>query len=200
MSGALDQIVVSTDDEEIAQASIQLGASIPFMRPSELATDEASSLSVVQHALKFLKERGAHFKGVVLLQPTSPFRSALDIQASVRVALKCKSDGLKNVVSVTQHSHDPRWSFSIDNTGSLQKLFDHTPSSRRQDAPRSYYPNGAVFVTSTANVMAGLDWYHGAVMPHVMPPSRSMDIDTPRDLELARAQVKLLPGLSDLEH
>ena len=188
-SGVLNRIVVSTDDEEIAQASLVYGAEVPFRRPATLAADESPSVSLVKHAIEQLRAEGETCKAVMLLQPTSPFRGADDIQAAAALAVGQVGGELRTVVSVTRTDHDPHWSFVLDAAGCLRPLFAGARSVRRQDSGEIYQPNGAIYVAASNHILAGRSWYDDPVTAYVMPEDRSMDIDTPWQLELARAIV-----------
>lgn len=186
-SGVFDRILISTDDDEIAEVGRRFGAEVPFLRPAELATDDATSLSVVRHALDwYVNDQQGQAGAVMLLQPTSPFRNASDIRTAANLALSEMESGPLNVVSVKRCTHDPRWSFRIDGLNMLQPLFSTDRSPRRQDAGEIYQPNGAIFVSSTLRLLGGGSWYDDPVKAYVMPEDRSIDIDTLWDLEVAR--------------
>lgn len=186
-SAVFDRILVSTDDHEIADVGRRYGAEVPFLRPAELATDEASSLSVVRHAVDwYVNTQRGQAVAVMLLQPTSPFRTSSDIRAAVCLASSAMETDPLNVVSVKQCTHDPRWSFWISEPNTLQPLFATGRSPRRQDAGQIYQPNGAIYVSSTSRILGGGSWYDDPVKAYVMPEDRSIDIDSLWDFEVAR--------------
>ena len=112
----IDRVVVSTDDPAIARLAKKHGADVPFMRPDKLATDKAKSIDVVSHALLSLPEK---YDYVVLLQPTSPLRTADDIDACVKL---CMSKGGNSCVSVTESEKNPHWMYSLDRNGRMHRL------------------------------------------------------------------------------
>ena len=103
-AATLTRVIVSTEDEEIAQVAREWGADVPFMRPSELATDRAKSLPVVQHAIRTLEvEEGQPYDAVVMLQPTTPLRTSEDIDRGVRMLFETGADSVVTVVEVGGH-------------------------------------------------------------------------------------------------
>lgn len=175
-ASGLDRIVVSTDDEEIADVSAKLGAEV-LKRPAALAEDASPTRPVLQHALTSL----AHdFDSVVLLQPTSPFRTADDIRGCLA---RHERTG-RSVVSVTKAKAGPWWTFTLDEDGALAPVLEGATPSRRQGLDY-YVLNGAVYVWSRDLVVSQRPLMGGA-LAHVMPAERSLDIDEPFDLHLAR--------------
>ena len=179
----LSRVLVSTDDEEIAQVSQQHGAEVPFLRPAELATDQASHISVVLHAISWLREHERSFpEYVMLLQPTSPLRGSADIDNAARIAM---AEGAASVVSVCPTHHHPYLVKQITNDGTL-KPFISSPLTydRRQDLPPAYFVNGAIYLTQCDALMEQQTFYPEPTFPYVMPAKRSPQIDEPWDLWL----------------
>lgn len=138
-----DNICVSTDDDEIISTVQAVGLLVPFKRPDSLATDYASSYDVIMHAVRFYEERGRHYDAVVLLQPTSPFRDVEDVKACIEKY----NDSYEMVVSVKNASANPYYDcFESDENGYLKPSKGDGTISRRQDAPKVYEYNGAVYV------------------------------------------------------
>lgn len=177
---AIDDVIVSTDDPAIAAAARAAGARVPFLRPAELATDSARTIDVVHHALGALPQPPDL---LVLLQPTSPLRQAEDITAALT---RCIDAGADTCVSVTPSAKSPAWMYQIDPAGRMRPLLEDRPTGRRrQDLPPVYVLNGAVYVARTPWLLA----HDGFIAPNgvasVMPPERSVDIDTLLDFRLA---------------
>ena len=178
----LDRVVVSTEDERIARVSVECGA-VVVSRPSELAGDETPTLPVLQHAIAHLENVGRLSIGmVVVLQPTSPLRIAEDVDRAVE---KMKETGCDSVVSVCELEHPLEWVLTIDGDRVRHLVEAVEGVTRRQDARRLYRPNGAVYITRRDVIMKedrvlGVD-----TRAYVMPPERSVDIDTELDLKLA---------------
>lgn len=180
----LTRIIVSTDDETIAQVSQQYGAEVPFLRPHHLATDTATSITVLQHAVTYLAEQEGYTTDIVVcLQPTSPLRSAEDIDQAVNLCLRAGAD---SVVSLCQAKHHPLWMKKIAD-GRVHPLIekDEQHFTRRQDLPPVYQLNGALYVTRTKVLLEENRMLGEHTIPYIMPHERSIDIDTPIDLKLA---------------
>jgi CMP-N-acetylneuraminic acid synthetase len=188
LAANVGRVVVSTDDEEIAQAARQAGAEIPFMRPAELATDTASSIDVVLHAVDTLYPDKPQ-PAICLLQPTSPFRSADDVSGAVERFLESG----KPVVGVTAAEKPPQWLLRMDEHGGLQRYLDADDEvSRRQDAEQLFWPNGAIYVLSAEELHRTRQAIPPGALPWPMPARRSLDIDTELDWSIAEALVESL--------
>lgn len=185
-ASSLSRIVVSTDDPAIADACRSRGVEVPFLRPAELSTDTASHLSVVEHALQWL-ESGEKVRPdvVVLLQPTSPLRTAADIDACVALASRTAAPAVVSVCEAVDH---PFLVKKLDEGG---RLVDYvTPGlayARRQDFPAAYVLNGAVYVNRRDSLLRDRSFVPPGALPYVMPRERSIDIDTAADLAAAEA-------------
>jgi CMP-N-acetylneuraminic acid synthetase len=181
----LDRVVLSTDDAEIAAVGRECGAEVPFMRPAQLATDTASGLDVVLHALRTLAAGGQHYDYVVILQPTSPLRSAADIDGAIELLLAKQADA---VISVCETDHPPEWSNTLPDDLSMANFYrPGIRSTRSQDLPRSYRLNGAIYVYACERLLASrsLDMDDNSYA-YVMPRERSVDIDSVIDFEIAQ--------------
>ena len=176
----LSRVVVSTDDKEIADACRNFGVEVPFVRPDSLASDEAQSIDVVLHALDALDEQ---FDAVMLLQPTSPFRTHEDIN----MALTMNHDG-SSVISVVpvDGTHPARMKF-IENGFLVDPPFvEEVENMPRQQLSPLYIRNGAIYLTKIASIRQRT--FKGAKSRAlIMPSSRSINIDSEFDLQIARA-------------
>ncbi len=175
----VDRVVLSSDDRKIIDVARSYGCDVPFVRPAELATDEADSMSVVRHALASLNE---DYDYLVLLQPTSPLRRAQDIDAAIE---RCVNADGKACVSVSEPDKSPYWMFRIDKAGALHPLLaaEQIPD-RRQDAPPVVALNGAVYVARTDHLAGGGTFLAPGTVGYTMPKERSFDIDTELDLRI----------------
>ena len=182
-SRVCERLIVSTDDPEIAAVAREFGADTPFLRPPSLSSDTATSLSVVEHALDWMNDTGKEkFSHVLLLQPTSPFRTGEDIQNAVTIAKKTDAA----VVSVCEPQHHPYLFKIIREDGTLGNLMpESTQSSRRQDFPPVYALNGVIYIISVNCLKKEKTFTPEKTVPYIMPPERSLDIDTPWDFFLA---------------
>ena len=177
---AIDRVVVSTDDAGIADAAREHGAEV-LDRPAALATDHAGTLDVILHALRTLDET---FEHVVVLQPTSPLRSAADIDNAIHLQLKRRADA---VVSVCETDHPPEWCNTLPDDRSMAGFFrPGVRGTRSQDLPTSYRLNGAVYVYRVERLLAqeNLEMDDNGYA-YVMPRERSVDIDTAIDFDIA---------------
>jgi CMP-N-acetylneuraminic acid synthetase len=182
----ITDLVVSTDDAEIADIAHRHGATVPFMRPPELASDTASSLDVMLHALHALAERGQYYDYLVELQPTSPLRSGADIDAAIELARQRRADA---VISVCRTDHPPEWSNTLPDDHALRDFFrPGVRETRSQDLPVSYRLNGAIYLFDCQRLLRtrSLDMDDKAYA-YIMPRERSIDIDTALDLHIAEA-------------
>ena len=175
-------ICLSTDSDEIIRAAADYGLSVPFKRPADLATHWAGSYGVLRHAINFYQEQGHVYDVVVLLQPTSPFRTA----RHVREAMALYTPDLDMVVSVTESDLNPYFNlFEESSSGYLQPSKDGGQFVRRQDAPMAYAYNGAVYVINTASLATQTLREFTRVKKYVMDPANSVDLDTPLDWQFA---------------
>ena len=178
-----EHIILSTDSEEIAQVGRSLGLKVDYMRPAELATDTSGSREVIIDAMDWADRQGIKYDCVVLLQPTSPMRTARDIKD----ALAMYDGAVDMVVSVTEASSNPYYNcFERDSeSGYLHISKGDGKLTRRQDAPKAWEYNGAVYVINPKSIRAmGLGEFEKRV-PFVMPKDRSIDLDTPTDWVVA---------------
>ncbi len=176
----VDRVVLSSDNDEIALAAREAGCEVPFRRPASLAEDTSSTADVVLHALQELPG----YDWLVLLQPTSPLRTAEDIDSAIRL---CQSSGAPGCVSVTEALQSPYWMYRINQGMQLQPLLDGSAQyHRRQDLPPVFVLNGAVYVIRTDEFLRTRSFVGPGTVAHVMPYRRSIDIDTASDLEAAQ--------------
>lgn len=189
-SRSLDRVLVSTDDPEIARVAEDCGADVPFIRPARFATDTATSFAVVSHAMGWLeKEDGQSFSRVMLLQPTSPLRTAADICEAIRLQ---EMLGAPAVVSVCASSGHPYYLKKIDGNGLLENFLDPCPDAvRRQDLPPVYRVNGALYLNSWDVLNTMKNFIPPGTGAYVMPEERSVDIDTPWDFFIAEQLLKV---------
>ena len=173
----IDFIFVSTDDQEIAELSRKAGATVPFLRPSSLANDHSPSIDTVIHTLTEFK----NFDNVFLLQPTSPLRTNLDLDASMELLIKSNSESL---VSLSESQKHPALNFYInEDDKKIKKIINIPVPSQRQETQVSYTLNGAIYLSSTSSVIAKKTFLRESTIGYIMPVERSVDIDTQLDWE-----------------
>lgn len=189
-SRMLSRVVLSTDDEEIAAVGRGYGVEVPFRRPPGLATDTAASVDVALHAVDSLAEReGWQADVVVLLQPTSPLRTASHIDEAMTLLLAGGADAVVSVVAVPHSFHPAK--LMASEGGLLVPVSSNGATSlpaRRQAVPALFARNGpAIAAAAVGNLREGRGFYGGRVKPYLMDRSTSVDIDEPDDLVLAEA-------------
>ena len=179
-----DSIFVSTDSPEIAKEATRHGLKIPFLRPDDLASDTASTYSVILHVLDEFKKADRNFDRVVLLQPTSPFRTNEDI----KTAEKLWNPDIDMVVSVTESKSNPYYNlFETSPDGFLKISKGNGDFNRRQDAPKVWEYNGAVYVMTVDALLKSPISKFKKIIPFEMPAYRSIDLDTPQDWLIAES-------------
>ena len=185
----LDRAVVSTDDHQIAEIAQQHGAETPFLRPPELARDDTMAHPVLVHAVRWLEEReGYRPDYAMMLQPTSPLRTAQDIDNCIALAHEKDADA---VVSLCEPKHHPYWTKQLTEDGrvlsfiALDRAYD-----RRQDLPPAYALNGAIYLVKRDILVDRLTFYTDRTYAYIMPVERSLDIDTRLDFDLAEMILK----------
>jgi N-acylneuraminate cytidylyltransferase len=179
----IDRTVLSTDDEAIMSAARAVGCDVPFRRPDELATDVAASIDVVLHAVDALPG----YDVVVLLQPTSPLRSAADIDAACATLAARRAPAC---VSVAPVALSPYWMYRLRDGAQLEPVVELPEgATRRQDLPEVYALNGALYVADIAWLRRTRTFVTRETVAHVMPAERSVDIDTAADFEAFRQTV-----------
>ncbi|MDY6876676.1 MAG: acylneuraminate cytidylyltransferase family protein [Chloroflexota bacterium] len=183
-SYSLSRVIVSTDDAEIAQVSREWGAEVPFMRPAELAQENSPHMDVVVHAVEWLMTHKDYCPDyVMLLQPTSPLRTAEDIDAAVALAAQRNVD---RVASVSESPAHPYLIKQITEEGNLVDFVDKPEGYLpRQSFPSVYVVNGAIYLGRRKALLRERTWYTNRTYPYIMPPEHSLDVDTPWDLYLA---------------
>lgn len=176
----LDRVVLSTDDEEIAEHGRAVGLDVPFRRPAELATDSAPAAEVIVHCLD---ELGDGFDVLVYLQPSSPLRLAEDIDGCVELV----AAGHDLVVSVHPVAERPELMFALGPGGELRPLLGRRSEARRQELGSWFVLNGAVYAARIAAYQSQATFLTPATVGYPMPRERGVDIDEETDLWLAEA-------------
>ena len=185
----LDRVILSTDDEEIAEIGRRCGLEVPFMRPPELARDETPALDVVRHALDWLESRGEEFDAVCLLQPTSPLRRAEDIDACIELCERTGADAVVTIALVPPE-HNPHWVYFREADGALRLATgESVPIPRRQDLPPAFHREGSVYVTRAEVLRRENSLYGRRLVGHPVDGARSVNLDTPADWDRAEAML-----------
>lgn len=187
----LTRTIVSTDYDDIAEISKKYGGDVPFMRPKEIAEDKSTSMEVVQHALKWLKENdNEEYDYLMVLQPTSPLRSVEDIDECIKKVVDTGADSVMSMVELTDFSLKKLKKIEDDKI--LPFLEDEgKKSEQRQDLSKVYKRNCGIYLTKVEYIMKG-DLFGEVSRPYVMPEERSIDINELVDFKLAEFWINRL--------
>ncbi len=196
-SGALDRLILSTDDEAIAEVAKKYDCEIPFMRPQELAEDKTAHLPVMQHAVKWLKDNeGYEPDYVMILQPTSPLRQPFHIKEAVELILKTGADSVLSVAEIPDH-FSPHKAMMTTEDGIL-RLMNGSPIykrvPRKQDLGKTYWSIGSIYLFRTDLLFhpEKPNFYGETTAPYVMDLKYVVDIDYPEDWQAAEKALKRL--------
>lgn len=195
-SGVIDRLILSTDDPAIAEVAKQYGCEVPFMRPDELANDTAATLPVIQHAVKFLKEKEGYEPDYILvLQPTSPLRQAFHIKEAAEIAAKTGADCVLSVAEIPENFNHKK-AMILEN--GLLRLINGDPVykriSRRQELPKSYWSIGSIYLTKTPILFhpEHPNYFGDTTAPYFVDEKYCVDLNVPADFEEAeKALIKL---------
>jgi len=197
LAGHLSRVIVSTDDEEIAEISRAYGAEVPFLRPTSLAQDETVDLPVFKHALEWLAENEAYQPEIVVqLRPTSPLRPPDCIDRAIEILLE--NNNSESVRGVIPSGQNPYKMWRISSEGNLRPLidndFEEPYNMPRQQLPQTYWQTGHIDVIRTSTILEKGSMSGDNILPLIMDPRYAVDIDTAKDHEHAQ----WILGQSDL--
>lgn len=185
-SWPVSNIMVTTDSDEIASVAEQCGVKVPYRRPQELATDTAGSREVMLHAAGWARDNGVEFDYILLLQPTSPLRTTEDVEGCIALYERELPD---MAVTVKETSANPYYNcFETDTaTGCLKVSKGDGLLTRRQDAPKAWEFNGAVYAINPQSLATMPMGKFPRRLPYEMPAERSIDLDSMLDWAIAEA-------------
>ena len=190
-SKSIDEVVVSTDDIEIAEISASLGATIPFIRPAHLAADNSPTIDTMVHLMEYYQNNDVFYDAICLLQPTSPFRTSEDIDKAVQSFKEHDYDSLISVVPVPHH-FNPHWTFKVNEDSNTLFLStgEETIIPRRQELPKAYVRNGAIYLTKADVILKQKSIYGSKIGYYEMDEDRSVNIDSMVDWEMAEEYLR----------
>ncbi len=186
----LDKCILSSEDDQIIQTGINLGLEVPFKRPEELAEDHSKSLDVVKHAIDFFEKKNVHFDAICLLQVTSPFRAVSLIDEAIQ---KFRETGTDSLISVRQipSEFNPHWVFEENKNQRLKiATGEEKIISQRQQLPKAYYRDGAIYLTNTSVIKAQNSLYGNDISFIDTTESPYVNIDEPADWQRAENILK----------
>ena len=183
---SLDAVVVSTDDEAIADVARRAGAEVPFLRPASLAGDLASSIDVVLHAVDWLAAAGRNFDIVVLLEPTSPLRAPEDIERGLARLIESKAG---SVVSMCRAgSAHPAFMFRQGADRRLRPFMERQPTGlRRQEIDELYFLDGTLYASRIGVLRTKRSFYHDDTVGYEVSKWKSLEIDDLDDFHMVEA-------------
>lgn len=186
----LNRIIVSTDSNEIADIALSYEKSeVPFIRPRELAQDNSSVNDVIVHLIESLQSQNQTYDAVVLLQPTSPFRTAQMIDEAIEQYFESKSEN-ESVVSVIDTGYYYELLFKKNENGFLEGEYLNTNKSFTQEMKFALSPNGAIYIAGVKAFLENRSFYKGNIRPYLMSKESSIDIDTKEDFQRAEKLIK----------
>lgn len=185
-----DVVCISTNDSEVIEiAKKEYNLDLPFVRSEDLSNDTSSTFDVIDHAIDFYKHNSILFEKIMLLQPTSPFRTQNDFLKINEIYSKTCAD---MVVSVKKSKESPYFTlFQEDKSGCLKKIFANTNYTTRQECPPVYVYNGSMYLVNVAKYLEIRSFNFQNIIKYEMPESRSVDIDTEIDWILAEYYINL---------
>lgn len=174
-SSWISKVILSSDDSEIMAVAEHYGCDVPFQRPIHLASDTATTLDVAIHALTHFPE----YDYIILLQPTSPLRTAEHIDAAFSTLHNRQAQSL---VSITKVNKSPLWMYHIDEAQTLAPVVPQSNQiTRRQDIPAAYLLNGAIYIIKTQALLEKRAFVLPETIGFIMSEEDSLDIDTSTD-------------------
>jgi len=176
-----EDICLSTDSFEIAEIAKQNNLYVPFLRPEKLSTDTAGSYEVMLHAVEFYESLGKNYEAIVLLQPTSPLR----LKKHLKEALTLFKNDIEMVVSVKESHTNPHWNLFKENENGYLEKFIPSNYIRRQDLPKAFEYNGAIYVINITELNKKKLNQFTKIKKVIMDDFSSVDIDLPIDLAWA---------------
>jgi len=179
LSKNISKIIVSTDSKKISSIALEYGAEVPFIRPEYLATDKATSIDVIKHAINEIEKSGKTFDNIILLQPTSPLRTSNDIDIATDLFFNKKAD---SVISIVEVSHRPEWYIRKNNQDKITYLL---PKKIKKEEV-NYLINGSIYIFKKKLILDKNTLLGEKTYGYVMPPERSVDIDTSFDFKIAQ--------------
>lgn len=186
-SKCIDRVIVSTDDQEIAEVAKEWGAEIPFMRPDFLASDTAHAVDVYKYTLNKLEElSGNQVDEFIVLQPTSPLRNSNHIDEAIELFQIKNAD---SVISYCEEQHPVFWHKYITDEGKFEELFEGDFNKNRQEMKPTYYPNGSIYIFKK-NLILNNKYQSMNSYAYLMDRKFSVDIDTIEDFNYCAYLIK----------
>lgn len=187
-SKCIDKIIVTSDGDDILEVASQYDEVVLVRRPEELAQDNTPTAPVIVHALNELTIDQKSYDYLILLQPTSPLRTAVDIDGAFESIVKSEANSL---ISVVEPSHHPLKCFKANDDGFIEGLINNEhPFMPRQELPKVFQPNGAIYIISIEAFLQSESFFTDKTKAYIMPANKSIDVDTMEDIQQIEQQIK----------
>ena len=175
---------MSTDDPKIGKIASTAGALVPWLRPKELATDESTSVDVALHALDWYESTKGNVDGLLLLQPTSPFRTAATVKRGITLF---ENSDFKPVIGVTQSHHHPMWALKLQDSFLIPFIESNSLETRFQELPKAFAVTGSFYLASPVDLRKNRSFFGEQTVPLILKSSKEiLDIDSEWDFEIAK--------------
>lgn len=184
----LSRLVLSTEDEEIAEVGRRCGVDVPFMRPADLARDDTPTLPVLQYTVRMLEEQEDRYDAICLLQPTNPLRRPEHIDGCIELMERESADAVVTVLPVPAE-YNPHWVFFEEDGLLALSTGESAPIPRRQELPPAFHREGSVYVTRRDVLMEQNSLYGRRLAGFLMDPAWRVNIDGPEDWQRAEALI-----------
>lgn len=188
-SNYLDEIMVTTDCQNIAEVAKQYGANVPFLRPKELATDTATTFDAIKHTIDYYKNELKEFDYIVLLEPTSPLRESVDIDNAIKILLDSNADSIVGIC----RTEDQNPAFLVlKNEKNFISGYENKEMKvlRRQDIKDVYFFEGTIYISKTNILLDKKKFYHENTIGYEVPKYKSLEIDDIEDFIMVEAIMK----------
>ena len=187
----IDKCIVSTDNKEIKNISEDYGCEVPFIRPLELASDKATTIDTVIHAIEYYRKKNIYYDYFILLEPTSPLREVHDIDDAL-INLHNKRDYADSIVGVSKiEATHPIFDLRIDDKGLISPYIgEKFRTIRRQDIEPLYFLEGTIYISKIENLLKEKTFYHDRTLSHIVPRWKSAEIDDLSDMLYVESLIK----------
>lgn len=186
-SGVFDEVMVSTDDDEISEIAKKYGAKVPFKRSSETSNDTATTTDVILEVLREYKIRGVCFEYACCIYPTAPFITADSLKKGFEQMIESKTQA---AIPVVKYSYPIQRALQIDSVGKLSMLYPEHSRSRSQDLTTCYHDAGQFYWFKVSAIKADMELLKMNASPIIIPETQVQDIDTEEDWILAEMKYK----------
>jgi N-acylneuraminate cytidylyltransferase/CMP-N,N'-diacetyllegionaminic acid synthase len=197
----IDKVIVSTEDQKIADIALAQGAEIPFLRPEEFASDTATSFSVIKHALDFFKHEREEFEYCILLEPTSPLTESDDIDTALS-KLEMNKNFADSIVGVSKiEAMHPVFDVRINEKGLIIPYVSDcfSAAGRRQDLDELFFFEGSLYISKTDSLLSKESFYHDRTLGYIVPKWKSLEIDDLVDFLCVEAVMKNLHQIKGIK-